>query len=82
MKIKSVIKERGFTLVQVATQMGITKGAMSQIVNGNPNITTLRKIANIIGCQITDFFRDESEPKIYCPYCGKAFSIHPLKDES
>ncbi len=79
MDIKKVIKERGYTLVQVATEMGITKSAISQIVNGNPNITTLRKIADIIGCQLTDFFDDETEPRITCPHCGKDFHIRVLK---
>ncbi len=59
MEIKGVVKAHGFTLQKVADEMGITKGAISQIVNGAPNIATLRKIAAIVGCQIGDFFKDE-----------------------
>lgn len=81
MDIKKVVKEKGFTLTQVANLLGKTKGAMSQIVNGNPNISTLREIANIIGCQVGDFFLDETtplsvkEPDIKCPHCSKPLSI-------
>lgn len=81
MDIKGVIKARGFTLVEVAGKMGITKGGISQIVNGTPTVKTLRTIANIIGCNITDFFADETpeseknSPVVKCPHCGKKIHI-------
>ncbi len=80
MDIKGVIKAHGFTLKQVAEQMGITKGGISQIVNGTPTVNSLRAIAKIIGCQVGDFFTDEmtevdSSPVIKCPYCGKEIKI-------
>ncbi len=82
MDIKGVVKSHGLTLIDVATKMGITKGAISQIVNGSPNMKTLRTIAQIIGCQVGDFFKDEmtveekeAEPIIRCPNCGKELRI-------
>lgn len=82
MDIKGVVKAHGYTLIDVATQMGISKGAISQIVNGSPNIKTLRSIAQIIGCQVGDFFKDEmtievkeAEPILRCPNCGKELRI-------
>lgn len=81
MDIKGVIKAHGFTLIEVADKMGITKGGISQIVNGSPNVKTLRTIAEIVGCKIGDFFADEmtekkpTEPTIKCPYCGKELKI-------
>ena len=50
MDIKGVIKAHGYTLIDVANKMEITKGGISQIVNGSPNVKTLRTIAEIIGC--------------------------------
>lgn len=76
MDIKKVLKERGYTLVEVATKMGVTKSALSQMVNGNPGVSTLRRIADIVGCQITDFFEDEIDPTLKCPHCGKSFKVH------
>lgn len=81
MVIKEVIKEKGFTLQAVAEQMGITRGAISQMVNGSPTVKTLRTIAGIVGCQVGDFFRDEVSatepdlPSIKCPYCGHELTI-------
>lgn len=81
MEIKKVIKAKGFTLIEVAGKMGISKGGISQIVNGsNPNIKTLRAIAEIIGCKVGDFFEDETtkaEPanSYKCPHCGKEIHV-------
>ena len=80
MDIKGVIKAHGYTLIDVANKMEITKGGISQIVNGSPNVKTLRTIADIVGCKIGDFFTDEmteveSAPVMRCPHCGKELKI-------
>lgn len=82
MDIKGVIKAHGFTLMEIANKMGITKGGISQIVNGTPNVKTLRAIAEIVGCKVGDFFLDEmtesvesSEPLLRCPHCGREIHI-------
>jgi transcriptional regulator with XRE-family HTH domain len=67
MDIRSIMKAKGFTLDQIAEQMpskrnggiGITRGAVSQMVNGQASLDSLRTIAKILGCKIGDFFRDE-----------------------
>ena len=81
MDIKGVIKAHGYTLIDVADKMGITKGGISQIVNGSPNVKTLRTIADIIGCKVGDFFTDEmteekvSSSVLRCPHCGKEIRV-------
>ena len=86
MNVKDVIKAHGFTLEQVAKKMpnswtketGITKQSMSLIVNGNPQVETLRSIANIIGCKVGDFFQDETTNKegtLTCPKCGTRLKL-------
>lgn len=84
MNIKKVIKEKGFTSTKVAEVMGITTGGMSQLIKGNPTVGTLQRIADVIGCKVGDFFRDEielpePEAKEYavgvCPHCGKPVKI-------
>jgi transcriptional regulator with XRE-family HTH domain len=69
MDIKGVIKERGFTLDRVASELkerGImpraSKSSLSQSINGNPNLSTLQAIAEVIGCKMVDFFQDEQAP--------------------
>ena len=81
MDIKTVIKSHGYTIERLAKEWEnkngktITKGALSQSINGNPTITTLQQIANVIGCNVGDFFADELDTKLICPHCGKIIRL-------
>ncbi len=81
MDIKSVIKSRGYTIERVANEWEskngkpITKGALSQSINNNPTVDTLQWIANVIGCQVGDFFADELGNIITCPKYGTKFKM-------
>lgn len=77
MDIKHVIKNHGFTLEKIANELGITKGTLSTSINGNPKVDTLRKIASVIGCPVTEFFADEVSEgnSATCPHCGKRIKI-------
>lgn len=61
MKISKVIKERGFTIQQVAGAIGLQRSSLANTIGGNPTVETLRKIAEAIGCNITEFFADEAD---------------------
>lgn len=79
LRIKEVIKEKKFTVVALASAIGITQPNMSNIVNGKstPSLETLEKIATALGVNITELF---DQPKnnttgIACPHCGKNIKI-------
>lgn len=79
LRIKEVIKEKKFTVVALASAIGITQPNMSNIVNGKstPSLETLEKIATALGVNITELF---DQPKnnttgITCPHCGKNINI-------
>lgn len=88
-RISDLIKERGFTHAQVAEAIGTSPKSLPNLIAPNRNITvnTLRKIANAIGCSITDFFTDEAQPSgtqtaadgavpiITCPHCGHQVKV-------
>lgn len=79
MHIKKVIKQQGYTLEAVATKMGVSKQAMSQLLNGNPTIAKLQEIASIIGVPVSELVREEDEQRstsITCPHCGKEIKIN------
>lgn len=88
-KIKQVVKDHGFTMVQVADILGIKKSSMSQIIHGNPTVGTLQKIADVVGCQVGDFFVDDDGKagkaaqgsELVCPYCGKKIILNPEKEK-
>ena len=90
--IKRVIKEKGFTLEQVAAQMsgkegkGISQSALTQMLNGNPSISRVKEIARIIGVSVSELVADEylnhSENEttiITCPHCGKDITLEVSK---
>lgn len=59
MNISSVIKEKGYTIQQVADQLGVARITVAKSIGNNPKVQTLRSIAAVIGCDIADFFEDE-----------------------
>ena len=80
MDIKRVIKEHGLTVEQVAKRMGVTKGGLSQNINGNPTAEKLQQIADAIGCEVGEFFNASYHPAstespLICPHCGKELHI-------
>ena len=85
MDVKNVIKQRGYTIEQVAEKMGVTRVTLTQNLSRNPTINTLQRIANAIGCKVGDFFFDEMDNQnkntIPCPYCGKPIDISLIQKE-
>lgn len=51
-RIKEVMREKGTTSTKVAEIMGISAGTLSEIINGNPKVETLAKIAETLGTEI------------------------------
>ena len=78
MDVKTIIKENGMNLEKVAAKMGVSRVTLSQNLSRNPTIKTLQRVADVVGCKVGDFFRDEvcASEKYLCPHCGKPFSIH------
>lgn len=50
--------ERGMSIKEIAGKLGISSNALSARNNGNPTLKALYEIAEAIGCDITDLFRD------------------------
>lgn len=73
MDVKSVIKSRGMTIKEVAERLGINRVTLSQTLSHPMSVSTLQRIADVLGCKVGDFFRDEMEPsrEVTCPHCGK-----------
>lgn len=50
---------------------------LSNMVNGNPTVETLNKIADAIGCPVTELFEQPKKDALTltCPNCGKDINI-------
>ena len=78
--IKDVLKKYGITQIALAERLGINRVSLNATLN-NPNIklSTLDKIADAIGCDVTEFFTpaDTAEHNtITCPHCGEKLVIN------
>ena len=77
LRIKEVIKEKGMTITELADKMGINRVNLSNMVNGNPTVETLNKIADALEVSVTELF-EQSKPgtaSLSCPHCGKSINI-------
>ena len=77
LRIKEVIKEKGMTITELADKMGINRVNLSNMVNGNPTVETLNKIAGALEVPVTELFEQPKSgtASITCPYCGKNINI-------
>ena len=57
-RIQEMRKRSGSTALRIAEELDLTREALTQIETGRNNVsaTTLWKLANLIGCEISDFF--------------------------
>ena len=81
MDIKGIIKAKGFTIQEVADKIGVNRVTLTLTLQGNPTYKKMKEIADAIGCDVMDFFKDEAEHQvsvkdsqneniIICPECG------------
>ena len=77
LNIKKAIKKHGLEAREVAKKMDITPTGLSQHINGNPSVEVLERIANAIGCDISELFEQPKKDglSLTCPHCGKDINI-------
>lgn len=86
-KIAAIMRERGLSVNEVAKKMGVLPQSLSRTINhGSCRVTTLKLVAEAIGCDIKDIMDEpKSTPVIICPYCEKeieaCISVHARNDE-
>ena len=75
--IKDAMKRNGTSVNEVADKMGISRVTLSTHINGNPSTEVLLRIADAIGCPVTELFeRPKSDTvSLTCPHCGKSLTL-------
>ena len=56
LKIKDVAKSKGMTTAQIAEKLGINPITLSQSLNGNPTLSRLTEVANVLGVDVSELF--------------------------
>ncbi|WP_300701296.1 helix-turn-helix transcriptional regulator [Bacteroides sp.] len=78
LRIQEICKEKGMTMQELATSIGITYQALYACASGNPTIGKLNVIASALDVDIVDLFereREKDENTITCPHCGGKIKI-------
>lgn len=75
--IKEAMKRYGTSVNEVAEKMNISRVTLSTHINGNPSTEVLLRIADAIGCPVTELFEQPKKDAltINCPHCGKSINI-------
>lgn len=73
LRIKEVIKEKGYSVKSLAEKMDINRVNLSNMINGNPTVETLGKIADALEVPVTELFAKDRG--VICPHCGGLISV-------
>ena len=66
-KIKSICKEKGIRLIDLADKLGVAQPTLSLTIKGNPCLSTLESIAKALDVPVRSLFDD-------CGVFGKIIS--------
>ncbi len=82
LRIKDTLKEKGLTQIDLANELGISKVGVNKIINGNPTVDTLQKIATILDVDIKDLFvSTKGKETLYVEREGEFVPIGEIKTE-
>ena len=81
LQIKEALKKRGLTQNELADRLGINRVSLSRLLSdkNDMRISTLKKIADAIGCDVAEFFTPAETAEhnnITCPHCGAKLVIN------
>ena len=81
MHIKETLKKRGLKQNDLADRLGINRVSLSRLLSdkNDMSVTTIKKIADAIGCDVAEFFspaETEENNVITCPHCGAKRGIN------
>lgn len=75
MRVKELLKEKGMTAKELAKKMGVSEGALSKSLSGNPTLDKLNEISSALGVSLSELFEQPKCGVIVCPHCGKPINI-------
>jgi len=74
-RIKEVIKEKGYSMVEFAEVLGVTRQTLHSIIK-EPSSPTLEKLSKALNVPVWQFFASPDEVKTtVCPHCGKEIKV-------
>ena len=60
--VKEILKERGIKMKDLAEQIDIAPETLTRTLKGNPQYSTLKSIAEILGISVRELFKGDDTP--------------------
>lgn len=64
LRVKEILQERGIKMKEMAEHINVTPESLSRALNGNPQYSTLKKIADYLNISVRDLFREEKTEQV------------------
>ena len=61
LRIKELCKEKGLRMSDIATKMGVDRANLTASLKGNPTLSRLTDVANILGVEVYELFREKRD---------------------
>ena len=71
-RLESILKRKGISKTEFAQMLGISKQAITNLINGNPTKARLEEMAQLLGVPTWQLFVDPED--IYCE-CSPRFNF-------
>ena len=82
LRIKELCKEKHITMIEIADRIGINAVTLSQSLNGNPTLSRLQQVADVLGVSVPDLFEKPDSKNIFgCLYVNGTPHIVNNKDD-
>lgn len=83
LRVKELLKERGMMMKDFAERIGISRETLTRALQGNPQYSTLKTIADGLGLSVRDLFKPREEEQTLqgvITYKGEAYVIRSVGD--
>lgn len=83
LRIVELAHSKGLTMADIAKQIGISRVNLSNSLNGNPTLSRLREVANILGVEVSELFRSVTNVKKISGYLecdGRIIKVDSIED--
>lgn len=74
-QVKEILRRKGMTAKELAAKLGISEGALSKSLSGNPTLERIEQIASALDVPVSALFEAPKEGIITCPHCGKTINL-------
>lgn len=82
LRIKELAHQRNMTIGDIAKHIGISRVNLSNSINGNPTLSRLREVAQILNVEVAELFKPSREKKVsgYLEYEGNIYKVASIED--